>query len=67
MLPSAMKIRDKCKKKASFRCSGGIVDVFPLTEECPYRIELWGDEVDGIRRIDVESQRSVENVSEIEI
>lgn len=55
------------QKEGEFSVHGGIVDVFPLTEECPYRIELWGDEVDGIRRIDVESQRSVETVSEIEI
>ncbi|MBS6820312.1 MAG: transcription-repair coupling factor [Roseburia sp.] len=55
------------QKEGEFSVRGGIVDVFPLTEECPYRIELWGDEVDGIRRIDVESQRSVETVSEIEI
>ncbi len=39
----------------------------PLTEECPCRVELWDDEVDTIRRIDVESQRSVEDLSEIEI
>ena len=55
------------QKEGEFSVRGGIIDVFPLTEEGPYRIELWGDEVDGIRRIDVESQRSVETVSEIEI
>ena len=55
------------QKEGEFSVRGGIIDVFPLTEECPYRIELWGDEVDGIRRIDVKSQRSVETVSEIEI
>lgn len=55
------------QKEGEFSVRGGIIDIFPLTEECPYRIELWGDEVDGIRRIDVESQRSVEAVSEIEI
>lgn len=55
------------QKEGEFSVRGGIIDVFPLTEECPYRIELWGDEIDGIRRIDVESQRSVETVSEIEI
>ena len=55
------------QKEGEFSVRGGIIDVFPLTEECPYRIELWGDEVDGIRRFDVESQRSVETVSEIEI
>ena len=54
-------------KEGEFSVRGGIIDIFPLTEDCPYRIELWGDEVDNIRRIDVESQRSVENVAEIEI
>ncbi len=47
-----------------FAIRGGIVDIFPLTEECPYRIELWDDEVDTIRSFDVESQRSIENVTE---
>lgn len=55
------------EREGEFSVRGGIIDVFPLTEDCPYRIELWGDEVDNIRRIDVESQRSVENVSEISI
>lgn len=50
-----------------FAVRGGIVDVFPLTEELPVRIELWGDEIDSIRSFDVESQRSVENLSEITI
>lgn len=48
-----------------FSIRGGIVDLFPLTEDYPYRIELWGDEVDSIRSFDVESQRSIENVEEI--
>ena len=33
-----------------FSIRGGIIDVFDLTEDNPYRIELWGDEVDSIRR-----------------
>lgn len=48
-----------------FAVRGGILDVFPLTEELPVRIELWGDEVDSIRTFDVESQRSVETLKEI--
>lgn len=43
-----------------FAVRGGILDVYPLTEEIPVRIELWGDEIDSIRSFDVESQRSVE-------
>ncbi|WP_306480225.1 transcription-repair coupling factor [Mediterraneibacter sp.] len=50
-----------------FAVRGGIIDVFPLSEEMPVRIELWGDEIDSIRTFDVESQRSVENISEITI
>lgn len=49
-----------------FAVRGGILDVFPLTEELPVRIELWGDEVDSIRTFDVESQRSVEALDEID-
>lgn len=46
-----------------FAVRGGIIDIFPLTEEVPYRIELWGDEIDSIRTFDVGSQRSIERVS----
>ncbi len=50
-----------------FSIRGGIVDIFPLTEETPIRIELWDDEVDSIRTFDVESQRSVEQLEEVTI
>lgn len=48
-----------------FAVRGGIIDIFPLTEEAPYRIELWGDEIDSIRTFDVSSQRSIEQVEEL--
>ena len=38
-----------------FSVRGGILDVFPLTEENPIRIELWGDEIDTIRYLTRES------------
>ena len=50
-----------------FSVRGGIVDIYSLTEENPWRIELWGDEVDSIRSFDAESQRSLENLDEIAI
>ncbi len=50
-----------------FSIRGGIVDVFDLTEENPYRIELWGDEVESIRSFDILSQRSVEKLESISI
>lgn len=50
-----------------FSIRGGIVDIFDLTEENPYRIELWGDEVESIRSFDILSQRSIEKLSGITI
>ena len=50
-----------------FSVRGGILDIFPLTEDNPFRIEFWGDEVDSIRSFDAESQRSIENLEEISI
>ena len=50
-----------------FSVRGGILDVFPLTEEVPFRIELWGDEVDSIRSFDAESQRSIQQMDEVTI
>ncbi|MCH5267289.1 MAG: transcription-repair coupling factor [Lachnospiraceae bacterium] len=50
-----------------FSVRGGIIDIFPVTQDCPYRIELWGDEVDTIRSFDIESQRSIERVKEFRI
>ncbi|MCH5251430.1 MAG: transcription-repair coupling factor [Lachnospiraceae bacterium] len=55
------------EREGEFSIRGGILDVFPLTEETPCRIDFWGDEVDTIRSIDVESQRSVENLEKVEI
>ena len=45
-----------------FAVRGGIIDIYPLTEEVPIRIEFWDDEIDSIRTFDVESQRSIENL-----
>lgn len=55
------------EREGEFSVRGGILDIFPLTEETPVRIDLWDTEVDTIRSIDVESQRSVENLEEVEI
>jgi len=50
-----------------FAVRGGIIDIFPLTEEAPYRIELWGDEIDSIRIFDLSSQRSIEQAESLTI
>ena len=50
-----------------FAVRGGILDIYALTEDNPWRIELWGDEVDSIRTFDAASQRSLANLEEITI
>ncbi len=50
-----------------FSIRGGIVDIFDLTEENPYRIELWGEEVESIRSFDILSQRSIEKLQSVSI
>ena len=46
---------------------GGIVDIFPISSELPYRIEFFGDEIESIRRFEPETQRSVERVDEVQV
>ena len=48
-----------------FAIRGGILDIFPMSSDCPYRIELWGEDIDSIRSFDAESQRSIENVQKL--
>ena len=50
-----------------FSVRGGIVDIFDLTQENPYRMELWGEEIESIRSFDILSQRSIENLESIRI
>lgn len=55
---------DMVEKRGEFAVRGGIIDVFPPTESHPLRIELFGDEVDEIRRFAVADQRSLEIADE---
>lgn len=50
--------RDQVEHSGQFSIRGGIVDLFPVTEDTALRIELWDDEIDSIRVLDVETQRS---------
>ena len=50
-----------------FSLRGGIVDVYSYASEYPYRIELFGDEVESLRSFDPETQLSVESVRQINI
>lgn len=55
------------ERQGEFSIRGGILDVFPSTEESPVRIELFGDEVESIRWFDPETQRSSAHTDAIEI
>ena len=50
-----------------FGVRGGIIDVYPLTDDTGIRIEMFDDEVDSIRRFDPVSQRSLDQIDEVVI
>ena len=50
-----------------FSVRGGIVDVFSFSNDNPYRIEFFGDEIESIRIFDIETQISIKNINSIEI
>jgi transcription-repair coupling factor (superfamily II helicase) len=53
---------DLVTKRGEFAVRGGILDVFPPTDEHPSRVEFWGDEVEEIRTFAVADQRTIEAV-----
>ena len=53
--------------KGEFSLRGGILDVFPPTSAYPFRVELFGDEIDSMRTFNIQSQRSIEKISTFEI
>ncbi|GAB3863707.1 hypothetical protein GCM10027610_110910 [Dactylosporangium cerinum] len=56
---------DLVTKRGEFAVRGGILDVFPPTEEHPLRVEFWGDEVEEIRTFAVADQRTIEKVERL--
>ncbi|HFB8091016.1 TPA: transcription-repair coupling factor [Neisseria gonorrhoeae] len=50
-----------------FAVRGGIVDLFPIGSETPYRIDLFDDEIDSIKTFDTDTQRTISPVSEIRL
>ena len=55
------------ENSGQFAVRGDILDVYCITEEEPWRIEFWGDDIDSIRSFDPESHRSVGNAEQITI
>ncbi|UOR10685.1 transcription-repair coupling factor [Halobacillus amylolyticus] len=58
---------DMVATPGEFSLRGGILDVYPLTAEFPYRVELFDTEVDSIRTFDSETQRSHEKFDHIHV
>ena len=58
---------DFVSEPGEFATRGGIIDVFSYSNDEPYRIEFFGDEVDSIRTFDVETQLSIEKLKKISI
>ncbi|QEY27198.1 transcription-repair coupling factor [Neisseria zalophi] len=50
-----------------FAMRGGILDIFPMGSELPYRLDLFGDEIDSIKTFDPDSQRTLAPISEIRL
>lgn len=58
---------DFVTEPGEFSVRGGIIDVFSFSNDIPYRIEFFGDEIDSIRSFDVESQLSKEKLKKVSI
>src|SRR5690554_4426850 len=58
---------DEVESPGQYNIRGGIVDIYPMIEEYPFRIEFFDDEIDSIRSFDVITQRSIDKYEEIEI
>jgi len=58
---------DFVSEPGEFSVRGGIVDVFSFSNDEPYRIEFFGDDIDSIRTFDVETQLSTSQIKKIEI
>ena len=61
-------VRDTIVSKTTdMAVRGYIIDVFPISSINPIRIEFFGDEIESIRHFDVESQKSIDTIDNIEI
>ncbi|MEM9159259.1 MAG: transcription-repair coupling factor [Verrucomicrobiota bacterium] len=58
---------DLCEAPGQFAKRGGLVDVYPITADKPYRIDFFGDEIDAIKELDPVTQRSGQGVDAISI
>ena len=67
LVNSGFERTEQVETAGQFAVRGGIIDIFPMTGDVPYRIELWDDVIDSIRFFDALSQRTIENIDDIVI
>ena len=65
LVDSGYRQRDSVNEHGEFAVRGAIMDIFPMGAEQPFRVELFDDEIESLRLFDPETQRSVDQVSEI--
>ncbi|MCI8633795.1 MAG: transcription-repair coupling factor [Lachnospiraceae bacterium] len=58
---------EQVEAPGQFSVRGGIIDIYPITEDTAYRLEMWGDEIDSIRVLDTETQRSAHRLEYITV
>jgi transcription-repair coupling factor (superfamily II helicase) len=54
-------------QRGEYAVRGGLVDVFPTTEDHPVRVEFWGDDVDGVRTFSAADQRALDEVGAVTV
>ncbi|MCD8118759.1 MAG: transcription-repair coupling factor [Lachnospiraceae bacterium] len=59
--------RIQAELPGQFAARGSILDIYPVTEETPFRIDLFDDEIDIIKSFDPQSQRSIENAESFDV
>jgi len=59
--------QDIVEERGQFSVRGDIIDIFPGSAESPLRIELFGDEIDSIRKFEVDTQRSKDKIDYIKV
>ncbi len=67
LLEFGFEITDFVYEAGQFAIRGGIIDVFSFGNELPYRLELFGDEIDSIRTFNPETQLSVDKVASVSL
>ena len=67
LVEAGYKKEEIISEKGQFSRRGEIIDIFPINESNPIRIEFWGDEVDAIRIFDIDTQLTIKEIDDITI